>query len=118
MRFFLLFGFFGLGEKNKMGRKLPKFLMAIFLFSNTASACQFDTDCQPSNKCIKSSTSIYGVCTGGINPGNSNDQQPVYSPTDPNNTTGNTCQFDIDCGPGSTCLKGSGSIEGACVHGR
>ena len=43
-------------------------------------ACQFDTDCEPGSKCLKASGSIYGVCVGGISPGNRNDRQPVYSP--------------------------------------
>lgn len=91
-------------------------LLLLIALQKVSIACEFDTDCSPGNKCLKSSGSIYGVCTGGIDPGNNNDRQPVYSPTDPNRTTGNTCQFNTDCGPGSTCLKGSGSIEGACVH--
>lgn len=34
-----------------------------------ALACQFDTDCDPGNKCVKRSGQIYGVCYGGISPG-------------------------------------------------
>ncbi len=80
-------------------------------------ACQFDTDCEPGSKCLKASGSIYGVCVGGISPGNRNDRQPVYSPTDPNRTYGDTCQFNTDCGPGSVCVK-SGGIYGTCMRGR
>ena len=27
------------------------------------------------------------------------------------------CSFDVDCSPGSRCVKGPGSITGACVGG-
>ena len=77
-------------------------------------ACQFDTDCEPGSICEKSSGSLYGVCLGGISPGNSNDREPVYSPLDLNETYGDTCQFDVDCGPGSSCVK-DGGIYGACL---
>ena len=88
----------------------------LFFVNSSAVACAFDTDCDPGSKCIKSSGSIYGVCAGGISPGNSNDQEPVYDPLDPNETVGNTCSFDTDCGPGSKCLKSSGSIYGTCFR--
>ena|SRR3972149_1670191 len=83
-----------------------------------AYACSFDTDCNPGSKCLKVQGAIYGVCAGGINPGNRYDQQPVYSPLDPNRTYGNTCSFNTDCGPGSMCVKSSGSITGVCMRGR
>ncbi len=87
------------------------------VFSNSAFACSFDTDCQPGSQCLKSPDSIYGVCVGGIFPGNSNDQQPVTSPLDANGTYGNTCSFDTDCGPGSVCVK-AGGIYGTCMKDR
>lgn len=77
-------------------------------------ACQFDIDCAPGSRCEKGFGALYGVCMGGINPGNSNDRQPVYSPLDLNDSYGDTCQFDIDCGPGSSCVKGGG-IYGTCL---
>lgn len=90
-------------------------LIALLGMIHPAAACQFDTDCSPGSQCLKSSGSIYGICAGGLNPGNSNDDQPVYSPTDPNETYGDTCSFDDDCGPGSKCLKSG--IYGVCVRG-
>lgn len=90
--------------------------LILVLWSTNSMACGFDADCAPGSKCLKRSGQLYGVCVGGISPGNRNDRQPVYSPTDPNRTTGNTCGFDTDCGPGSTCLKSSGSIYGTCLR--
>jgi hypothetical protein len=90
--------------------------ITLLLVSSSAFACAFDTDCQPGSKCIKPSGSIYGVCAGGISPGNSYDDEPVYDPLDPNETVGNTCSFDTDCGPGGKCLKSSGSIYGTCFR--
>jgi hypothetical protein len=95
------------------------FLAMLFAgVSSAVFACSFDTDCAPGSHCLKSSESIYGICAGGISPGNSNDQQPVYAPLDLNHSTGNTCSFDLDCGINAKCLKGSGSIYGVCVPGR
>lgn len=98
-----------------MNIKLLLVVLSAILFSFSQSdACQFNTDCQPGSKCDKGSGSIYGVCVGGISPGNSNDRVPVYSPMDLNNTYGNTCSFNTDCGPGSECVK-SGGIYGTCM---
>jgi hypothetical protein len=98
-----------------MKKKL--FLSLIIVgFINFSFACEFDTDCEVGSQCVKSSSSMYGVCMGGLSPGNSNDEQPVYDPLDPNGTTGNTCSFNTDCGPGSQCVKSSGSINGVCLR--
>ena len=51
-----------------------------------------------------------------MQPGNDYDQQPVEDPLDVNNTVGNTCSFDTDCGPGSQCAKISGQIYGVCIR--
>jgi hypothetical protein len=81
-----------------------------------AHACSFDTDCEVGSRCVKSRSSIYGICVGGMFPGNSYDRRPVYSPLDPNRTFGNTCSFSTDCGPGSVCAKGPGQLQGTCVR--
>ena len=83
------------------------FALSVLLGTHSVLACSFDTDCSPGSKCIKSSGSIYGVCAGGISPGNSNDQQPVDDPLDTNRTVGNTCSFDTVCGPGGKWCKPS-----------
>ena len=95
--------------------KITYFAFCIFLFSAEQSpACSFNTDCEIGSTCLKSSGNIYGVCVGGLNPGNANDQEPVTAPLDVNHSYGNTCSFDTDCGPGSRCMKGDG-ITGTCM---
>ena len=94
------------------------FLTLIFTVSclSQAFACEFDVDCEPGSRCVKARGAIYGVCVGGILPGNLHDRVPVYDPLDLNGTYGNTCSFDIDCGPGSVCVKSPGSIYGTCMR--
>jgi hypothetical protein len=99
------------------GMKLFACAMALGLSTTISFACSFDTDCQPGSRCLKRSGAQYGVCAGGLFPVNSNDQVPVYDPLDLDNSVGNTCSFDIDCGVSNKCLKGSG-IDGVCVRGR
>ncbi len=78
------------------------------------SGCQFDTDCNVGSQCVKSGYNIYGSCVGGLNPGNSNDRQPVKYYNDISGKKGNTCQFNTDCGAGGQCVKGYG-IYGTCM---
>src|SRR4029077_17981241 len=78
-------------------------------------ACAVDADCAVGSKCMKGSGQIYGFSVGGMNPGNSNDRQPAYNPLDPARTSGQTCQFDVNCGPGHMCVKSPGQINGTCL---
>lgn len=96
--------------------------LAIFAALATPTlACQFDTDCMPGSSCVKSG-GIEGVCMGGVFPGNNYDNgdrgtgKSTQDYDDTWGTKGNTCQFSTDCGPGWTCVKGSG-IYGTCVQG-
>jgi len=89
--------------------------LSVLIGFTPAWSCQFDTDCSVGSRCLKGDGQIYGYCAGGMSPGNSNDQQPAHNPLDPIGTTGRTCQFDVDCGPGHACLKESGQIQGVCL---
>ena len=99
-----------------MKKKTLALIVAAIAMPGAALACQFDVDCGVGSKCLKNHGSIYGVCAGGLSPGNDDDRQPVYDPLDPNQSVGNTCSFDVDCGPGNRCLKGRGQIKGVCVR--
>ncbi len=92
-----------------------KKLVLISLLTSALFACQFNTDCNPGSKCLKSGSSLYGSCVGGISPGNSNDKKPVRYINDISGKKGNTCQFNTDCGLGGNCAKNSGSIYGTCM---
>lgn len=92
--------------------------LVLTICSTGANACSFDTDCEVGSKCVKSDGALYGICAGGLFPGNDNDDEPVENPLDLDGTYGNTCSFDVDCGVSNKCYKESGSIYGVCVKGR
>lgn len=94
------------------------FAVALTLAAGSAFACSFDLDCEIGSKCLKGRGELYGVCAGGLFPGNKYDREPVSSIFDLNDTVGDTCSFDIDCGPGSKCLKSRGAIDGVCIQRR
>lgn len=90
-------------------------LLAVLLFCGHSYACSFDTDCSVGSKCTKNAGALYGVCKGGLQPGNTYDRAPVIAPLDLNKKIGDTCSFDTDCGVGNICNKDRGSINGVCL---
>jgi hypothetical protein len=94
-----------------------KYIAIIFglMFSSTTIACSFDTDCGVGSECVKQSGALEGICVGGMTPGNDYDSDPYQAEFDENENVGQTCEFDIDCGIGSDCVKSSGNIEGVCM---
>jgi hypothetical protein len=42
--------------------------------TSAAYACVVDVDCAVGSKCLKQAGQVYGICVGGMNPGNSNDR--------------------------------------------
>ena len=79
-----------------------------------AYACQFNTDCGIGARCIKQPGALYGICAGGVQPGNQWDQRPVRDLY--GGSTGNTCSFSYQCGPGHKCVKSG--LHGVCVRSR
>jgi hypothetical protein len=63
-------------------------LLVLAMTASGALACEFDTDCQVESRCVKSRGGLYGICAGGLFPGNSNDRVPVRDPFDINRTVG------------------------------
>ena len=98
-------------------KKISLITLLLMMFSTATLACMFNTDCEPGSRCVKSSGNYEGVCIGGISPGNRNDSAPMRDRpvTDLNETYGDTCSFNTDCGPGSMCLKERGSVYGTCI---
>jgi hypothetical protein len=77
--------------------------LILFIISFSALACEYNSDCQAGSECIKRGYSLYGVCAGGMAPGNENDSNPEYNRDRPK--SGNECSFDLDCGIGGNCVK-------------
>lgn len=95
-------------------------VLLVTLPSTKVQACAFDLDCAIGSACLKRPGQIYGVCAGGLSPGNSHDTRPNPDPNpmDLDGTAGNTCTFDLDCGIGSRCAKTPPNILGVCISRR
>lgn len=100
--------------------KLRSILFALAIVCPSAAfACSYDSDCSPGSKCVKDTAQPYGVCMGGMYPGNKNDMQPAPSYTNSDQQTyGDTCSLDSDCGPGLQCRKDTGALDGVCIRAR
>lgn len=89
-----------------------KTLILIMLITATSIACDSNLDCAFGSRCIKSSPYNPGFCAGGMNPGNNNDNNPVYKQ---NSRQGRQCTYDTECGYGSECMKSGYNLYGVCV---
>ena len=91
------------------------FGLTLSLFALPALACTYDTDCSPGSKCSKPRGQMNGICTGGINPGNKNDRNPVFERGNPSSKIGNTCNYDTECGYDMKCYKKKNGFNGVCA---
>lgn len=90
-----------------------KAFILILLVAGPAYGCVWDVDCQVGSTCLKEQGSLYGVCAGGMRPGNSNDRVPVRDPLDLTGKVGNTCTSNFDCGIGGRCQMSG--LQGVCL---
>jgi len=106
-------------EKMMWTRSLSAlFVTAALLGTSSAWGCVFPSDCAVGSRCLKRGDAVYGVCVGGLRPGNDNDRRPVEKSGDIDKTFGNTCSYDMDCGLKNKCLRRSGKMQGICVARR
>ena len=87
-------------------------LGALLLGIAPAHACQFNTDCGVGARCLKQLGAVYGICAGGVKPGNRWDQRPVRDVL--GGSTGQTCSYSYQCGYGHRCAKSG--LHGVCVR--
>lgn len=90
-------------------------VMVMMLVNSISYACQTDYDCGYGNLCVKAEGdySSAGVCAKTTD-GHGN---KTYSPSWGNNSKPKDvggCQYDSDCGYGSTCKKRGYSTHGVC----
>lgn len=91
-----------------------------FAMISCSYSCQFDSDCAYGSTCLMKQGRTYGVCVGGHNPGNENDQNAIPQSDNYNNNNdpdyGVTCQFNSDCGDNGVCVIQQGETQGACMN--
>ena len=88
-------------------------LFVFFLLPQQASACRWNTDCSVGSECKKERGNLKGLCVGGLSPGNDHDKDPYVDRWARTEKIGDTCNFDLDCGIGNSCIKSG--IYGTCV---
>jgi hypothetical protein len=94
------------------------FVTAALLGTSSAWGCVVGSDCAIGSRCLKKDGAAYGLCVGGLHPGNENDRRPVEKSFDMDKTFGNTCSYDMDCGLSNRCARRPGKMSGVCVSHR
>jgi hypothetical protein len=98
--------------------KLLAFVPVLIASALPAFGCITDVDCRLDSRCFKEPRELYGVCAGGLRPGNRNDKYPVRNLRDVEGTVGNTCLVNADCGSTNRCLKSNPYGKGVCARRR
>lgn len=97
-------------------KTLIRFLpLLLLLLSAPAFACLTSADCEPGSRCLRPSGRLYGVCAGGLSPGDRYDRGAQQEPRRlRHGNEGATCSFNIDCWPNGVCYKEHG-VYGVCL---
>ncbi len=100
------------------GRCLKAVIFSLGIFAATMSGaaygCESNFDCELGSRCVKAKGQSIGICFGGMDPGNKNDQKPGRLSSGTTEGIGDTCWSNLDCDLGARCVK-SGGMEGVCL---
>lgn len=90
-------------------------LALALLGSEVGLACSLDTECGVGSTCIKSGSSVYGVCT--VSSYGHWGKKPEDSGTKPygSDKAGDSCTGSYECGVGGQCIKVGSAIYGVCT---
>lgn len=85
-----------------------KYVFFLVFLMGVGYSCNYNTDCDPSQKCIKQSFSIEGVCAEVRN----NYGGSYISNESKKN---NQCSSNFECEYPAKCIKMNGSYTGICM---
>ena len=89
-------------------------MFVLFGLPLASLACVVANVCNPGSQCAKEPNEAYGVCIGGLTPFNTNNQRPLFAPTDATRVNGSTRSFNEQCAPEARCITVDGHMDGVC----